>query len=100
RLSFWFILTQSPDYDDGECSEALVAVDGALYGVGAADFVARICGNGNGGIAETTGWQLVSLDVGPLTAGSHTVAVGGYNNRKSYTNEATEILIDDVVVSQ
>ncbi len=42
RLSFWFILTQSPDYDDGECSEALVAVDGALYGVEAADFVARL----------------------------------------------------------
>ncbi len=100
RLSFWFILTQSPDYDDGECSEALVAVDGALYGVGAADFVARVCGNGNGGIAETTGWQLVSLDLGPLDAGSHTVAIGGYNNRKSYANEATEILIDDVIVAR
>ena len=68
-------------------------------GRGPPDYVAQIVGNGNGGIAESTGWQLFSADLGTLGAGSHTLTLGGYNNRKSYTNETTEVLIDDVVVS-
>jgi hypothetical protein len=34
-----------------------------------------------------------------LTAGEHSVVVGGYNNKKTYRDETTEVLIDDVSVS-
>ncbi len=99
NVAFWFNLTQSPDYENDEISQALVSVDGVLRGQGPDDFVARIAGNGNGGIPESTGWQLFSVEVGTLTAGLHTLTIGGYNSRKTYTNESTEVLIDDVVVS-
>jgi hypothetical protein len=95
---FRFKLTQSPDYEDEECSQALVSVDGALYGSGNAQHVAQICGNGNGGGDESTGWQIFSAELGALAAGQHTLVVGGHNGRKSYANEATELLIDDLVV--
>ncbi len=97
-ISFWFNLAQSPDYDQEEYSEALLSVDGVLYGAGTQDYIARIYGNGNGGIQETTGWQLFSVQVGGLSAGSHSLVIGGYNNQKSYTNEFTELLIDQVEV--
>ncbi|OQB01452.1 MAG: Aminopeptidase S [Chloroflexi bacterium ADurb.Bin222] len=99
NISFWYKLTQSPDYDNGECSQALLAVDGVLYGSGSADYLAQICGNGNGGIEETTGWQLFSLNLGSLGAGSHTLTLGGYNNSKSYNNESSSVLIDEVRVT-
>jgi hypothetical protein len=95
-VSFWYQLTQSPDYDLGELSQVLVSLDSTLYGSGTYDYVAQIEGNGNGGIPETTGWTLFSVEVSDLSAGSHTLVIGGYNNQKSYTNESTEVLIDQV----
>ena len=46
----------------------------------------------------TTGWRLVTLDLGTLAAGSHTLIVGGYNSKKTATDESTNLLIDDVTV--
>jgi len=97
-LSFWYRLTQTPDYDAGEYSEALVAVDGVLIGEGDADYIARVHGNGNGGIPEGTGWRTFAASVGPLSAGSHTLVIGGHNNRKSWDNESTAVQIDEVLV--
>jgi hypothetical protein len=97
-VSFWYNLTQSPDYDLGEYSQMLVSVDGVLYGSGVPDYVAQINGNGNGGIFESTGWQPFSVYLSGLEAGEHLLVIGGYNNQKSYTNEYTEVLIDQVRV--
>ena len=72
-ISFWYQLTQSPDYDGDEYSQALAGLDGTLLGAAPNDFLAQITGNGNGGIAETTGWQLFSFTTAPLSAGSHTL---------------------------
>lgn len=97
-VSFWFRLTQSSEYEQEELSEALVSVDDALMGLSGQDAIARIFGNGNGGIDETTGWRPVSVVVGPLAAGEHSLVIGGYNSAKGFSNEWTEILIDDVEV--
>jgi hypothetical protein len=97
-VSFWFKLTQSADYESEELSQVLFSIDGLLYGIPPNDHLAQLAGNGNGGVDETTGWQLVSLEVGPLTAGTHLLTIGGYNNQKSYDNEWTEILVDQVSV--
>ena len=70
-----------------------------LYGSGLNDFVAQIDGNGNGGIPKSTGWQLFSITLEGLPAGAHSLVIGGYNNQKSYTNETTEIRIDQVLVT-
>lgn len=97
-ISFWYKLTQSSEYDLDEFSQVLVSLDGTLYGAGMHDYAAQVNGNGNGGIPETTGWQFFAFSVENLPAGSHSLTIGGYNNQKSYTNEFTDILIDQVLV--
>jgi putative CocE/NonD family hydrolase len=98
-ISFLYNLTQSPNYESDELSEALVRVDGTQPGTGGTDYVARITGNGEGGPNLSTGWQLFETDLGPLGAGSHTLIIGGHNNRKTAQNETTTVQIDDVVVA-
>ena len=97
-LSFWYKLTQSADYESEEFSQLLMSVNGTLVGSGANSFVAQLVGNGNGGDIETTGWQFYSVNLESLAAGEHVLAIGGYNNQKTYNNERTEILIDQVTV--
>ena len=98
-LSFRYNLSQTPDYENDEISQILVSVDGNLHGTPPNDYVAQIVGNGNGGDPETTGWQLFQINLGTLAAGNHTLTIGGYNNKKTYSNENTDVLIDDVLVS-
>ena len=81
-LSFRYILTLEPDYESDEFSQALVSVDGVLLGQDGPDYLSQITGDGNGGSAQTAGWQFFTADLGTLSSGSHTVIIGGYNNKK------------------
>jgi hypothetical protein len=80
-------------YDSDECGQALVAVDGKLIGLGGKDYLEQLCGPGD------SGWQQVSLNVN-LSAGNHTLTVGGFNNRKTGPNEVTEVLFNNIDVTQ
>ncbi|HMG53317.1 MAG TPA: hypothetical protein VK601_07540 [Kofleriaceae bacterium] len=99
QLSLRVRLTQTSEYESNEQSQALVSIDGALVGTGLNDFVAQVVGDGNGGTPRTSGWLLVSLDLGTRSAGSHVVRLGGFNNQKTLNNESTEVLIDDVLLT-
>ena len=55
--------------------------------------------NGNGGSALTSGWVQLTVDLGVLSAGAHTLAIGGFNNKKTYRDERTDVFIDDVVLT-
>jgi hypothetical protein len=98
-LTFRYKLTQSPEYESDEFSEMLVRLDAQQPGTAGTDYVARILGNGNGGVILTTDWQVFQVDLGTLAAGLHTLTLGGYNSEKTDTNEITDVLIDSVVVS-
>ena len=98
-LSFRYKLIQAPDYEYDELSQVLVSVDHVLYGKAPNDYVVQIRGNGNGGIQKSTDWQFFEVNLGILEAGSHTLTIGGYNNKKTYRNEFTRVLIDDVLVT-
>jgi butyrate kinase len=100
QLTLRMQVTQTSEYEANELSQSLVSIDGTLVGTGTNDFVAQIAGNGNGGTPTTTGFQLVTLDLGTRAAGSHTLRLGGFNNQKTLNDESTEILIDDVVLSE
>ena len=77
----------------------LVSIDEILHRQGSNDYVAQIAGDGNGGSALSTGWQYIQLNLGLMPAGAHTFIIGGYNNKKTYNDESSEILIDDVQVT-
>jgi uncharacterized repeat protein (TIGR01451 family) len=97
-LSFRYKLIQSSYYEPDEISEALVSIDGELISQTGADYIVQIQGDGNGGINQDTGWKLVNINMGELASGTHTLTIGAFNNKKTYRNEASLMLIDDVVL--
>ena len=99
-LELRYKLTQASDYESDEFSQLLVALDGSLKGQNGNDYIARLVGNGNGGGERTTDWQTVELDLGTLAAGSHTLDLGLYNNKKTYNNESSQAWFDDVTIIQ
>jgi hypothetical protein len=98
-LTFRYKLTQSSEYENDEFSQVMASMDGVLYGTPPNDYVAQVTGDGNGGTTRTTNWQLFQVAVGTLPAGTHTLALGGYNNKKTTSTESTTILLDDVTVA-
>ena len=98
-ITLRYKLTQTADYESDELSQALLSVDGILLGEQPTDYIFQIAGNGNGGSPQTTDWQLFQTSVANLAAGQHTISIGGFNNNKTFNNESTEVLLDDVLVS-
>ena len=97
-VTFLFNLIQTSAYEANEFSEALLAVDGNLVSAGDGDVLARIVGDGTGGPNQTTGWTQVRVNVGRLSAGSHTLVLGGFNNKKTFRDEVTRIRFDDLMI--
>ena len=92
KIRFRFQLTQAEAYESDEFSDGLISVDGNDF------FVARITGNGNGGGAQIIGPVFTEFDV-PLTAGTHTLTLGGFNNKKTFNNEFTAVFYDDLEIT-
>src|SRR4029453_10501827 len=88
-LTFRYRLTETAEYETDEFSQMLASVDNVLYGTAPHDYIAQVVGGG----ATSTGWQQVQINLGTLGPGTHTVALGGYNNQKTYPDESVEVLI-------
>lgn len=97
-VTFTYNLSQSQYYESDELSHMLASIDGRLVGTRGSDFVAQVQGDGDGGLAATTGWKTVTLNLGLLGAGNHTLTLGGYNNKKTQSTELTDVRIDNVAV--
>jgi PKD domain/Gametolysin peptidase M11 len=97
RLSLSYLGTQTPDYESDEFSEFVVTVDGLPLAGGTGVF-GRLVGDGNGGASTTTGVRVFQGSLGTLSAGSHTLVIGGFNNKKTTTSESTQLIIDDVIL--
>ena len=99
-VTFRYRLDHSPTYENGEFSQVLFSLDGALVGTLGNDYVVQLSGDGQGGSAmtRTTGWQRVTLDLGSLAAGVHSIAIGGYSNQKTLADEFTQLWFDDVAI--
>ena len=97
-LSFRYNLNQGPDYESDEVSQFLASLNGVLLSGSTGDWIAQVRGNGNGGRDVTTGWKRFERNLGVLPAGTHTLTLGGFNNKKNSSSERTTILIDDVMI--
>ncbi len=100
RLTFRYNLSQTNQYESDEYSQILLSVDGTLHGTSPHDYIAQVAGDGPGGPAPSTGWRLFQVDLGMLGAGEHIITIGGYNNKKNHVNEATTVLIDNVILME
>ena len=98
-LSFRYNLSQTPEYEPGEISEALLMVDGTLLSIGGTQALAQLEGDGPGGATLTTDWVVVTHALGTLAAGTHTLTLGAFNNQKTFADESTTLLIDEVSIT-
>ena len=105
-LSFRYKLEQTAFYEYDEYSRVLVKVDGTQYGRSATkNYVDHIGGDGSSTegnsntFLPTTDWQQANIYLGDLTAGNHTIVLGGYNNKKNASDESTTLVLDDVLVT-
>jgi hypothetical protein len=104
-LSFRYILSQTATYEFDDYSRVLVKVDGVQYGRGSKNYVDHIGGDGSStqgnssSYLPTTDWQQVDIYLGNLTAGNHTIVLGGYNNKKDASDESTTLVLDDVLLT-
>lgn len=69
-----------------DLTQVLAAIDGELRGVGTHDFALRVRGGAD------AGWQTVTLSLGSLEAGRHTLTLGGFASGAS----TATLRIDDV----
>lgn len=99
RILFRCQLIQALGYEPDEFSQVMVMLDGTPLASSDLDFVARIEGDGDGGMERSTGWLVFSLSEASASKGRHVLTIGGYNNKKTVDNESTQILIDDVRVT-
>ncbi|MFZ2099145.1 MAG: Calx-beta domain-containing protein, partial [Oricola sp.] len=93
-LSFLYDLNTGNDYETNEYTQVLVSIDG-----GTPILVDQLTGDGNGGPVIATGPQSFSALLGTLSAGSHSLVIGGYNNQKTWYLEQSSLVIDDVLVT-
>lgn len=89
-LSFRVRISQDGRPEGDDITQVLAAIDGALRGVGSHDFALRVRG---GAEAE---WKTVTVSLGALEAGRHTLTLGAHSRGEATTGDLTTVQIDDV----
>ncbi|MBI4030757.1 MAG: hypothetical protein HY370_03710, partial [Proteobacteria bacterium] len=92
-LSFDYKVTRA-NYEADEDTFVFVEVDGVSYGLYSTNFIAQFDGTNT----VNTGWIHVDIDLGTLAAGSHTIEIGGLNEKKNASNESSTLRFDNIVV--
>ena len=99
QVTFQYRLQMSSEFEADEYGEVLISIDNQLYGLNNNDYVIRQAGNGNGGPDFDSGFVEVTIDVGTLSAGNHTLTLGGFLNKKTFGDEDIEISFTDVEIT-
>ncbi len=97
-ISLDYRLLTGGGLDFGEFGEAIFELDGNRYGGDDNGSLFHQNGSWFSTTDTDTGWITVDLTV-PLSAGSHMMIFGGYNNQANGANEWAEAHFDNVTVS-
>jgi Ca2+-binding RTX toxin-like protein len=99
-LTFSYRMVYPANAESDEAGEVRVALNGELVDVNGNDYVARLVGDGDSGIGtQDTGWQTVTIDLGDLEPGDHTITLGGWFEEKTASDEELTIYFDNVSVT-
>lgn len=88
-------LVMGADFENNEFAQALLSIDGTLYGTGGNNYLRQMFGASG---TTDSGWQQASLNVA-LSAGTHVLRLGAYNNQSTAGEEWVEATFDDVVLT-
>ncbi len=98
EITFQYRLQMASEFEADEYGEVLIAIDGQLVGLNGNDYIIRQAGDGNGGPNFDTGFVEVTVDLGTLSAGNHTITMGGYLNKKTFSDEDIEVSFTEVEI--
>ncbi|MBI4030756.1 MAG: type I secretion C-terminal target domain-containing protein, partial [Proteobacteria bacterium] len=99
QLTFSYRLIHNGQNDDNENVFLYAEIDGTQYGQGGNNWVDALLGSSaSSADTQDTGWVTVTLDLGSLTAGSHTLSIGALKDTKSRNDEDSTLRIDDVLI--
>jgi len=99
NIEVGYQLLMDGGYESDEHADALLAIDGVLYGVPPDDFMWRFVGDGDSPSTDMeSGWQTYSLQL-TLAAGNHEIVVGVFNNKSTTSGEISTLGIDRVSVT-
>ena len=90
-------VTDGDPFDGGEDTQLFVDIDGVTYSNTANPYFFEITGSA-AGASYDSGWQTISLNIGALGAGSHTISLGGNLARKTFASEEMQLRFDDLVM--
>lgn len=96
QLSFAYRMFLDTSTENGEDVLVYADIDGTQYGTGGNNYVDGLFGNSVDG---TSAWQTVTLDIGALSSGNHTITLGGNYTASTTGSEDAWIRFDDVVLS-
>ena len=99
QVTFSYRAIFADTFESNEYGQVLASVDGQLVGTNGHDYINQFYGNGSSSSNANTGWQTVTLDLGTLEAGSHTLNLGGYLSDSSWNQEGMTIDFDNVTVT-
>ena len=85
--------------DAGEDLQLYVDIDGTTYSNDSNAYFFEIAGAA-AGASYDSGWVTVTLDIGALSAGNHTISFGGLYTLKTFASEEYEIRFDDIVLEE
>jgi len=89
-ITFKYKMDRPSDFEHNEYAEIRVAIDGELVTFNGHDYIMRDYGS------TDTGWVTVTVPLGDLSAGSHEVTIGGFQNARTESDEVTTIAFDDI----
>lgn len=97
-LTFQYKVIRAGTYESNEDTFVYVEIDGVRYGVSGNDYITRMESDG-GDPTFDTGWRNVSIDLGFLASGSHTITVGGLVEGKDVADEDSTIRFDNISIA-
>ena len=96
-LDFSYRLLRDADFENNEDAYLYVEVDDVKYGISPNDYVTFHEDSGGGDY--DSGWVSVTVDIGALTAGSHTLEIGQFLEGSTTATEISTLRIDDLVMT-
>lgn len=96
-ISFSYKVIRTGTYEVDEDFILYVEIDGIKHGLNGNDYIIQMESDG-GDPTYDTGWRNVTIDLGMLTSGNHTVTIGGLVQGKDAANEDTTLRIDNIVI--
>jgi hypothetical protein len=96
-IAIVFQLEIASNFESSEISQVLCSIDGTLVSNGTVSYLAQLFGDGDnsGGNVETFS-QTVDVSVRNLTAGLHTIVVGGHLSGKTSSDDIAWFRFDQI----